>query len=352
MTIIARGLILAITALVLLGWTSPAPVETLLYNFGPPPDGGGPYARLIADQEGALYGTTNGGGSSGYGTVFKLTPPARGRTGWTETVLYRFCSLANCSDGELPTSGLIADKEGALYGTTTGGGLNCPQGEGATAGCGTVFKLTPPVRGQTVWTETVLYRFCSLPNCSDGEAPSSGLIADRDGALYGTTSNGGKTRYTGGIVYKLAPPTGSQTVWKETVLYEFCSLANCSDGSVPYSGVIAGNEGALYGTTFNGGGSGLGTVFKLSPPAKGHEAWTKGQTAWTETVLYSFCTLANCGDGATPISGLIVDKEGALYGTTSQGGEHYAGGIAYKRGLPPKVGPPGQRLCSIISARS
>ena len=93
------------------------------------------------------------GAAASGGTVFKLTPPAKGQTTWTETVLYRFCSQPGGSDGANPSAGLIADKEGALYGTTA-----CRR---ELAGCGTVFKLTPPAKGQTAWTETVLYSFYS-----------------------------------------------------------------------------------------------------------------------------------------------------------------------------------------------
>ena len=133
-------------------------------------------ASLIADKRGALYGTTRGTSpdcvsNTTCGTVFKLTPPAKYHTDWTEAVIYQFCSLPDCSDGGGPLAGLIADRQGALYGTTSGGGA---------AGLGTVFKLTPPAKYQTVWTETVLYSFCSLPNCSDGEIPfRASLFADR-----------------------------------------------------------------------------------------------------------------------------------------------------------------------------
>jgi uncharacterized repeat protein (TIGR03803 family) len=119
------------------------------------------------------------------GTVFKLTPPAKGQTVWTGTVLYGF---KGGSDGTDPYAGLIADKQGALYGTTSLGG----------SGSGTVFKLTPLAKGQTVWTETVLYRF---KGNSDGSGPSAGLIADKQGALYSTTGGGGTGN--GGMVFKL-----------------------------------------------------------------------------------------------------------------------------------------------------
>jgi uncharacterized repeat protein (TIGR03803 family) len=139
-------------------------------------DGATPYASLIADEQGALYGTTLYGGTAGFGTVFKLTPPAKGQTAWTETTLYTF---KNGTDGGNPSAGLIA-KNGALYGTTSAG----------VTGYGTVFKLTPPANRLTAWTETTLYTFCSLLSCTDGTYPS-GLIADNQGALYGTTGSGG-----------------------------------------------------------------------------------------------------------------------------------------------------------------
>jgi uncharacterized repeat protein (TIGR03803 family) len=317
--------------------------ETVLYQFCSLPDcsdGGEPLAGLIADRQGALYGTTFGGGAAGRGTVFKLTPPAKYQTSWTETVLYNFCSLPNCSDGDGPfKASLFADAQGALYGTTIAGGTGQLDG-------GTVFKLTPPSQGQTEWTETVLYSFCSLPNCSDGKGPlGSTLIADKHGALYGTTSGGGAAGR--GAVFKLTPPPKGQTDWIETVLYSFCSLPNCSDGSTPTAGLITDNQsarddegpfsahllvekyGALYGTTFSGGGaSDSGTVFKLTPPFK-------GQTDWIETVLYSFA--GRPSDGHNSSSGLIADKRGALYGTAGSGGAGQPGG-----GIVFKLAPPAQ----------
>jgi uncharacterized repeat protein (TIGR03803 family) len=285
--------------------------ETVLHSFtGVPGDGELPRGALIADEGGALYGTTVLGGSSscsglGCGTVFKLTPPSQGQTAWTETVLYSF---KGGNDGANPSTSLIADDRGALYGTTElgGSGTSC-----FGSGCGTVFKLTPPADGQTVWTETVLYRFTGG---SDGHFPAGSLIADERGALYGTTSSGGSSNCAGGCgtVFKLTPPADGQTVWTETVLYSF-EAGN--DGADPSGSLIADDSGALYGTTFLGGSSncsgfGCGAVFKLSPPAK-------GETSWTETVLYSF---KGGSDGAGPSAPLIADDRGALYGTTSGGG--------------------------------
>jgi uncharacterized repeat protein (TIGR03803 family) len=292
--------------------------ETVLYSFTGGSDGGLPYAGLIADNQGALYGTTHGAVlNNSLGTVFKLTPPANGQSAWTETVLYSFCNHPQppgCSDGFAPEAGLIADNQGALYGTTLGG---------------TVFKLTPPAKGQTTWTETVLYSFTGG---SDGGAPEAGLIADNQGALYGTTGRGGTAEF--GTVFKLTLPAKGQPAWIETVLYSFCSQPNCSDGADPEAGLIADNQGALYGTTVLGGlsinigSANSGTVFKLTPPAK-------GRTAWTETVLYRFCSQPNCSDGAGLAAGLIADNWGTLYGTTVGGGIASAGTV-FKLALCPE----------------
>jgi uncharacterized repeat protein (TIGR03803 family) len=174
-------------------------------------------------------------------------------------VLYSFCSQPSCSDGGAPSAGLIADEHGALYSTTRSGGIS---------NNGTVFKLTPPPKGQTGWTETVLYSFCSQPSCSDGAFPFAGLIGDEQGAFYGTTAGGGVGN--NGTVFKLTPPPKGQTGWTETVLYSFCSQPSCSDGAGPYAGLIADEQRELYGTTSGGGSSGgYGTVFKLTPPPQG-----------------------------------------------------------------------------------
>jgi uncharacterized protein YceK len=190
--------------------------ETILYNFlGSPLDGIDPYAGLIFDAHGALYGTTVAGGSGtnpycgpGCGTVFKLTPPDGRQTQWTETVLYSFQSG---TDGALPFAGLIFDCQGALYGTTYNGGSssNCPASPGSPSGCGTVFKLTPPDGRQTQWTETVLYSFPGGPG-PNGQSPEAGLIIDKQGALYGTTPLGGvctfSTNFGCGTVFQLKEP--------------------------------------------------------------------------------------------------------------------------------------------------
>src|SRR5216684_956967 len=291
------------------GWS-----ETVLYSFCSQTncaDGASPLAGLIMDGAGNLYGTTRQGDNNpgtcalagSCGVVFELTPDPTG-TVWTETVLYRFCSQLRCADGVYPYGGLIMDASGNLYGTTNGGGAN----DGSQVGPGVVFELTPDATG-TAWTETVLHSFfCS--NCADGANPAPGLIMDGAGNLYGTTTTGGATG--GGTVFQLTP---SDTGWSETVLYSFCSQTRCADGLYPYGDLIMDEAGNLYGKTWRGGsGTQLisGVAFELTPDSTG--------TAWTETVLYNFCSQSNCADGGGPFAGLLMDASGNLYGTTNVGG--------------------------------
>jgi len=296
--------------------------ETLLYSFCSAPnctDGTFPNSALILDAAGNLYGTTSNGGSSsvgncmgshfqtgGCGTVFRVDIKGR------EKVLYNFCSASNCTDGAGP-NGLIRDAAGKLYGTTTGGGAY---------GGGTVFTLD---HLNNVSHLTVLYSFCSEPNCADGSGPG-GLLRDTAGNLYGTTYGGGANNK--GTVFKL------DRSGHETVLYSFCSASNCTDGSGANPGLDQDAAGNLYGTTSYGGavnsnGFSGGTVFELEPPAQ-----ARGD--WTENVLYSFCSKGGyyCTDGEFPNGGLIRDGQGKLYGTTGEGGDPLAGG-----GTVFKLGP-------------
>jgi uncharacterized repeat protein (TIGR03803 family) len=273
--------------------------EKVLYSFMCLSDGRYPEASLIFGKDGALYGTTSEGGSSDYGTVFKLAPPSTTGGPWNKTILYSF---SGGDDGANPGAGLIFDTSGVLYGTTVGGGAH---------GAGTVYKLTPDSTSPTGWTETVLYSFCSQTNCSDGGNPYAGLIFGTGGALYGTASGDGSAN--DGTVFKLTPPATVGGAWNESVLHSFSG----SDGAHPYDGLISDSTGALYGTTVNGGNtsceSGCGTVFKLTPPS------TVGGT-WNESVLYSFAGGSGGSDGGHPLAGLILDALGALYGTTPSGG--------------------------------
>jgi uncharacterized repeat protein (TIGR03803 family) len=262
--------------------TSGGYTKTVLYNFCSQPnctDGANPYAGVIEDAAGNLFGTTYNGGANGGGTVFKLTPSGNG---YTQSVLYNFCSQsqgsAPCTDGVNPYAGLIDDTSGNLYGTTNLGGTGVGLVNGGLS-YGTVFMLAPSGSG---YNYTVLYNFCppsSNAFCTDGAAPNAALILDASGNLYGTTALGGTGTQNCialgcGTVYKLSP-NGSGYV--ETVLYSFCSQGgtNCTDGAYPYgTGVIEDASGNLYGTTSTGGvnscdSPGCGTVFKLAPNGDG-----------------------------------------------------------------------------------
>jgi uncharacterized repeat protein (TIGR03803 family) len=283
----------------------------VLYSFNGYDDGGNPTAGLIRDAAGHLYGTTGAGGANDRGTVFELTPNAA-TTKWTETVLYSFCAEGgkNCTDGDGPQAGLIMHS-GHVYGTTALGGATKQ---------GTVFELIPNA-AKTAWTHKVLYSFCveGGKNCTDGTYPS-GVIMDAGGSLYGTM--GGGARGKGGAFELTLDPTTKD--WKESVLYSFCALGgkNCTDGDGPEAGVIMDPSGHLYGTTGGGGANGYGTVFELTPNA--------AKTKWTETVLHSFCSLANCTDGGSPYAGVIRDAAGHLYGTTQWGGGEYEDGTVFE----------------------
>ena len=261
--------------------------ESVLYNFIGGADGGQPYASLVFDQAGNLYGTTNFGGSAncnlGCGTVFKLTP---GSGGWTETVLYTF---TGGNDGREPNARLLFDAPGNLYGTTMLGGNVSSV---CSTGCGTVFKLTP---GSSGWTETVLYAF---PGGIDGASPYAGLAFDTAGNLYGTASAGGNSGY--GAIFKLTPGSSG---WTERVLHAFTGNY---DGKYAYGDLILDGAGNLYGTAFQGG-VGYGAVFELTPSTNGR---------WKEKVLHGFGN----SPSANPVAGLVMDAAGNLYGTTMEGG--------------------------------
>lgn len=216
--------------------------ETVLASFTGT-NGNGPSGGLILDAKGNLYGVTISGWSSGDGTVFKVTPPAAGKTAWTATVIASFTGGTN---GANPDVSPIFDAEGNLYSATSKGGK---------FGDGVVFKLTPPAAGKTAWSETVLASF----NGTNGSNPYAALIFDTKSNLYGATSKGGM--HTDGTVFKLSPPTAGTTAWTETVLTDF----NGANGATPQSGLILDAKGNLYGTTLAGGSSGDGVVYRLTP---------------------------------------------------------------------------------------
>ena len=215
------------------------------------------------------------------------------------TVLHSFDLNPNTGDGAYPVAPMLMDEAGNLFTTTTGGGSqqNCP------GGCGTVVELQPPGTGQKNWTETLLHMFQG--STADGSLPEAGLVADSTGNLYTTTASGGAAAL--GTVVELSPPSNGQTSWAETVIYNF---QGGTDGANPTASLLADAAGNFYTTTSAGGASGYGTIVMLTPPGN-------GQTAWTESVLYTF---AHPKEGAQPMAALIADAAGNLYTTTSTGG--------------------------------
>ena len=335
---------------------------TVLHSFcAACADGTNPIGSLIMDVNGHLYGTASGGGAHGGGTIFELVPNAK-RTKWRIGRLYGFCSLDGCADGSHPAAGLtykgaetgaLYDGKSPLYGTTSSGGLHSS---------GAVFRVVPG--DHLRFNVKVLYNFCSQNNCTDGYEPRAALLTDEAGNLYGTTRAGGTAGF--GVVFELKAkkrgfvpvllhsfavsgdgaypnsaltwdgsgnllgttegggskgsgavfrvmPNGSNSL--ESLLYSFCQRKNCIDGDQPWGGVVVGANGNLFGLTRNGGGQGNGTAYRLSGSG--------------ESVVYSFCTLESCNDGAHPEAGLVSDGAGGFFGTTTQGGIHGGGGTIF-----------------------
>ena len=247
--------------------------ETVLHKFTGTPDGANPYAGLVRDTSGNIYGTTRYGGASGWGTVFKINKAGK------ETVLYSF---TGGSDGSNPTGNILLDAAGNIYGTTTGWGISSARNPG------NVFKI------DTTGHETVLWNFS---NGADGGYPEGLLVRDGAGNIYGTTYYGGA--FIGlsgfGVAYKL------DVTSQLTVLHAFTGGI---DGMAPLGGLIQDATGNFYGTTSGGGSFGHGTVFMLD-------------AIGSKTVLYNFTGLA---DGSYPARGLVVDAGGNFYGTTGLGG--------------------------------
>jgi uncharacterized repeat protein (TIGR03803 family) len=272
-TVSARLAWAILIALVFATRLTQAQTFTVLYAFGKGTDGGTPYADLVRDSVGNLYGTTFSGGTASVGTVFTLDPTGK------ETVLYNFQGGA---DGALPVAGLIRGAEGDLYGATV---------EGGAANHGTIFKL------DATGKEIVVHHFKS----ADGSYPDASLLRDTAGNLYGATLEGGASNL--GTVFMLGR---NRT---ETVLHSFTG----ADGRFPYSygGLIRDANGNFYGTSLAGGASDQGVVFKLN-------------AAGREIILHTFTGGA---DGGYPYAGLVMDGKGNLYGTTYMGGASGQGAI-------------------------
>jgi hypothetical protein len=281
--------------------------ESVIYNFRGGNDGQLPLGDLVFDAAGNLYGATEYGGGFGScnapfyqycGTVFRLSPPKKKGGKWTEKVLHSFKSG---SDGANPNGGLTFDGQGAIYGTTyIGGNQGCDSTSGT--GCGTVFRLKPPVTKTGAWTEKVLLRFKA--DTRMGANPTAGVTFGTNGALYGTTSNGGKGYQPVGTIFRLDPPVKSDDPWTETLIHTFGNGSN--GGWTPVAGVIFDGSGNLYGAAAGGGFAFDGTLFELH-----------ALNNWAYKVLYNF---AGPPDGELPSANLIFDGKGNLYGTTQIGG--------------------------------
>ena len=262
------------------GW-----VHTVLYSFTGGVDGGEPYKGVTLDREGNLYGTAVTGGSGscegGCGVVYKLINS--GGT-WTQTVIHAF---TGGHDGSGPGARVTVDRSGNIYGMTPTGGAN---------GLGTIYKINKENGG--TWTFRVIHTFTGG---ADGGSGSAGRMILSHGHLYGAATTGGT--YGSGVVFELTPKRGGE--WHFRTIYSFQGQP---DGNFPYGALLFDHSGNLYGTTYYGGANGIGAVYELSPRPVGE---------WEETVLYSF---QSGTDGNSPISNLVFDNAGNLYGTTSEGG--------------------------------
>jgi uncharacterized repeat protein (TIGR03803 family) len=327
-----------LAVLLMLSGAAWAAGTTQIYSFAGGNDGEYTDTELVMDSAGNLYGTSVQGGTHSSGTVFQLAPSG---SGWTHTVLYSFTGGA---DGGEPYKGVTLDAQGNLVGTAVTGGSGSCEG-----GCGVVYKLT---NSGGVWTQSVIHAFTGG---NDGSGPGSPVAFDQRGNIYGTTPTGGAKGF--GVVYEMKP--GASGGWNLSVIHTFTggtdglggsasrllfdaagniygvntvggangfgnvyelthsggkwhlttlySFKDQPDAASPYGGLIFDKSGNLYGTTYYAGANDVGTVYEL----------THSNGAWTESVIYSF---KGGSDGDSPISTLVSDAKGNLYGTTSDGG--------------------------------
>jgi uncharacterized repeat protein (TIGR03803 family) len=290
-----------------LGSGTQAQTFQVLHDFGVAAgDGNFPSSPLLKDSAGNLYGTTGFGGAHNWGTVFRLSPTGTGS--FTETILYSF--KGGSADGAYPQGTLVRDSVGNLYGVTQNGGIT-GTGCGVTTpnpGCGVVFRLHPTTGG---WAETVLHRFTG----TDGGTSFAGLVQDSKGNFYGATSVGGSAGR--GTVFKL---THTSTGWKEIVLHSFTGGADGAEPMMFQTALTLDALGNIYGSAYSGGSSTVnaGVIFELIPQTSG---------AWTEKILHTFQSGA---DGSEPLTGVILDKSGNVYGTTLKGGTQLGSGVVFK----------------------
>ena len=258
---------------------------TTLFSFPGFPNGWDPYG-MMHGANGNFFGITYYGGPNcsielGCGTFYKTTPDG------SLTTLYNFCSRSNCTDGRNPYATPLQAINGNFYGTTVSGGSGC---------CGTIYEMTPAGILRT------LHSF----NGSDGVQPTN-LIQGRDGNFYGTTLLGGSNNF--GTIFKITPKGVL------TKLYDFCMQTGCLDGSGPAS-LLQGTDGNFYGTATDGGANDSGTLFEITPSG-------------ALTVLYNFCSQANCSDGVSPAA-IMQATDGNLYGTTTGGVISAPGGTIFR----------------------
>ena len=283
---------------------TPAGKETVLYEFKGQAsgDGASPHGRLAFDANGNIYGTTQGGGTNGTGTVYELTAKKGG--GWTEKVLYTFSATG--ADGSNPSAGMVIAKDGTMYSTTANGGAS---------GAGAIFSLKKTSKG---WKETVIH---SLSFPADGGFPYDGLMMDAAGNLYGVAPAGGTIGQ--GVVYRLSQ---TKKGWVDTILYNFTNQ-NGDGGGLYWIDLITDSLGNIYGATSFGGTNGTGTVWEL--------VYSKTKKTYSEKVLYEFGT-AGGGDGNKPYGGLVMGSNGTLYGTALNGGSNNIGTV-YKLAKQGKI---------------
>ena len=298
--------------------------ETVLYSFQGGSDGAGPVGSIVMDKAGNIFGATSYTNpcitSLQCGSVYELSPPQQPGDPWTEITLYDFQGFGH-GDGGSPEGGLVQDADGNLYGTTAYGGHGPCLLLGSAVGCGTVYELVRPQKPGGAWKEKVLYSF---QGNQDGQFPIGDLVFDKRGNLYGATWFGGGQGTTCdplyaycGTIFELTPPrTTDKNVWTETVLHSFAGV-DAGDGGQPNGGLILDESGAIYGTTYVGGGTcphdggkGCGSVFALAPEQIG---------SWKETIVYRF---GGGIDGGDPNGHLLRDASGDLYGTTASGGTY------------------------------
>jgi uncharacterized repeat protein (TIGR03803 family) len=320
------------------GHAARAATTTVIYSFAGGEDGEYADTDLVRDAAGNLYGTTVQGGTSASGTVWELSPS---NGSWTHSVLYSF---SGGTDGGEPYKGVTLDGQGNIFGTAVTGGSG-----GCEGGCGVVYELT---NSGSTWTQTVIHAFTGS---DDGAGPGAGLSIDSNGDVYGTTPTGGT--YGAGTIFRLHRGKGDQ--WKLKVLHAFTGGSDGIGGSAgrlvlsgthvygtataggdnsqgaafeltqkqsgrwkfmpiyqftgqpdagfPYGGLALDISGNLYGTTYYGGASGMGSVYRLA----------RKSGAWSEKLLYSF---KGGSDGGAPLGNVVIDATGNLFGTTSGGG--------------------------------